>query len=73
MTSSRMTPEQAKKLTLAEQHDWFRRATSRRSLLRGGIVGAGAMIAGPALLSGTAGAAGAAGAATDTAGPRPRC
>jgi hypothetical protein len=52
-----MTPEQAKKLTLAEQHDWFRRATSRRSLLRGGIVGASTMIAGPALLSGAAGAA----------------
>jgi Purple acid Phosphatase, N-terminal domain/Calcineurin-like phosphoesterase len=57
MTSSRMTPEQAKKLSLAEQHDWFRRATSRRSLLRGGVVGAGALIAGPALLTGTAAAA----------------
>src|ERR1700733_8714302 len=68
MTSFRMTPEQAKKLTLAEQHDWFRRATSRRSLLRGGIVGASTMIAGPALLSGAAGAAGAAstGRATPT-------
>jgi hypothetical protein len=57
MTNSRMTPDQAKTLSLAEQHDWFRRATSRRSLLRGGLVGAGALAAGPALLGGTAGAA----------------
>src|ERR1700690_3211571 len=56
MTTSRMTPEQAKRLSLAEQHDWFRRVTSRRSLLRGGAVGAGALIAGPALLGGAAGA-----------------
>jgi hypothetical protein len=51
-----MTQEQASRLSLAEQHDWFRRATSRRSLLRSGIVGAGALVAGPALLSGTTGA-----------------
>ncbi len=57
MTSSGITPEQARRLSLAEQHDWFRRATSRRALLRGGIVGAGAIVAGPALLGGTAGAA----------------
>ncbi len=41
-------------MSLAEQHDWFRRATSRRALLRGGLVGAGAAVAGPALLAGTA-------------------
>jgi hypothetical protein len=52
-----MTPEQAKRLSLAEQHEWFRRATSRRSLLRGGAVGAGALLAGPALLGGAADAA----------------
>jgi hypothetical protein len=57
MTTSRMTPEQARRLSLAEQHDWFRRATSRRSLLRGGIVGAGTLVAGPALLAGPAQAA----------------
>jgi len=56
MTNFRMTPEQAKRLSLAEQHDWFRRATSRRSLLRGGMVGAAALAAGPALLGGTASA-----------------
>lgn len=49
-----MTPEQASRLSLAEQHEWFRRATSRRSLLRGGAIGAGAALAGPALLTGTA-------------------
>jgi hypothetical protein len=52
-----MTPDQAKRLSLAEQHDWYRRATSRRSLLRGGVIGAGAIAAGPVLLSGSAGAA----------------
>jgi hypothetical protein len=52
-----MTPEQAKRLGIEEQHDWYRRATSRRSLLRGGIIGAGALAAGPALLGGTAAAA----------------
>jgi hypothetical protein len=51
-----MTPEQASRLSLAEQHEWFRRATSRRALLRGGLVGAGAAVAGPALLAGTASA-----------------
>jgi hypothetical protein len=49
-----MTPEQASRLSLAEQHEWFRRATSRRALLRGGAIGAGAALAGPALLAGTA-------------------
>ena len=43
-------------MSLAEQHEWFRRATSRRALLRGGAVGAGAALAGPALLAGTAAA-----------------
>ena len=57
MTSQRMTPELAQQLSLAEQHEWFRRATSRRALLRGGMVGAGALAAGPALLGGTADAA----------------
>jgi hypothetical protein len=57
MTRLNMTPEQAGKLSLAEQHEWFRRATSRRSLLRGGVIGAGALVAGPTLLSGVAGAA----------------
>ncbi|HWG24296.1 hypothetical protein [Actinospica sp.] len=50
MRSSKMTPELASTLSLAEQHEWFRKATSRRSLLRGGLVGAGALAAGPALV-----------------------
>ena len=57
MTSKRMTPDQAKRLSIAEQHDWFRRATSRRSLLRGGVISAGVLAAAPALLGGSAGAA----------------
>jgi 3',5'-cyclic AMP phosphodiesterase CpdA len=52
-----MTPDQAKRMSLAEQHEWFRNATSRRSLLRGGVIGAGAAIAGPALLAQSASAA----------------
>jgi hypothetical protein len=56
MTSFRMTPEQAKKLSTTEQYEWFRRATSRRNLLRGGIAGAGALAAGT-VLGGTANAA----------------
>jgi phosphodiesterase/alkaline phosphatase D-like protein len=52
-----MTPEEASRLSLAEQHEWFRRATSRRALLRGGMATAGAAIAAPALLGGTASAA----------------
>jgi hypothetical protein len=51
-----MSPEQARKLSLAEQNEWFRRATSRRNLLRGGIA-AGAAAAGSAILGGTADAA----------------
>jgi hypothetical protein len=51
-----MTPQEAKRLSLAEQHEWFRKATSRRSLLRGGVIGAGAAIAGPALLTQSAAA-----------------
>jgi hypothetical protein len=48
-----MTPEIARTLSAAEQHEWFRNVTSRRSLLRGGLVGVGAVAAGPTLLSGT--------------------
>jgi len=51
MTTSKMTPEQAARLSMAEQHHWFRSVTSRRSMLRGGLVGAAAVAAGPALLS----------------------
>jgi hypothetical protein len=54
---SKMTPEVAKTLSAAEQHEWYRSLTSRRSLLRGGLVGAGALVAGPALLQGTSSAA----------------
>ncbi|MEY9857872.1 hypothetical protein ABH935_003485 [Catenulispora sp. GAS73] len=40
---------------MAEQHEWFRKLTTgRRSLLRGGLVGAGVLAAGPGLLAGRA-------------------
>jgi hypothetical protein len=56
MTKQGMTPEQAARLSVAEQHAWFRSATSRRSMLRGGLVGAGAALVG-STLPGTASAA----------------
>jgi hypothetical protein len=52
-----MTPEIARTLSAAEQHEWYRGVTSRRSLLRGSLIGAGAVVAGPTLLSGTSSAA----------------
>ena len=55
--TTKMTPEIARTLSAAEQHEWFRSVTSRRSLLRGGLVGAGAVAAGPTLLGGISSAA----------------
>lgn len=43
-----MTPEQASRMSLAEQHEWFARATGRRSLLRDGTAGAGRLAGGRA-------------------------
>jgi Calcineurin-like phosphoesterase/Purple acid Phosphatase, N-terminal domain len=56
MTKRRDTMDRAtaEKLSLAEQHDWFRQQRSRRAVLRGGLAGAGVLLAGPALLGGTA-------------------
>ena len=54
----KMTPEQAASLSMAEQHEWFQQLTAgRRSLLRGGLVGAGVLAAGSGVLSGRADAA----------------
>lgn len=54
---TKMTPELAGTMSAAEQHEWFhRKTTSRRALLRGGLVGAGA-IGAAAVLPGTASAA----------------
>jgi hypothetical protein len=57
MTPLRMTPDVARKLSIAEQHEWFQRQRSRRAILKGGLAGAGAAILGPALLDLPAGAA----------------
>jgi hypothetical protein len=51
-----MTRERARTLSVAEQHEWFRQQRSRRSVLKGGIVGAGSLVAGSAVLSPPAGA-----------------
>ena len=69
--TAKMTPEQAAGLSMAEQHEWFRKLTAgRRSLLRGGLVGAGVLAAGPGLLAGRAQAdAAPATAASPTAAP----
>jgi hypothetical protein len=61
MAIKRMTPDIAKNLSLAEQHEWFQQRHSRRSILKGGILGAGTLVAGPALLARTAQAVEAAG------------
>jgi hypothetical protein len=53
MAPSRMTPELAKSMSLAEQHEWFRQRLSRRALLKSGMVGAGSVLAGSALLDGS--------------------
>ena len=45
-----MSPDVARTLSLAEQHDWFRQQRSRRVFLKGGLASAGAVLAGPALL-----------------------
>jgi hypothetical protein len=55
--ASKMTRGVAQSMSAAEQHEWFQKITSRRSLLRGGLVGAGALVAGPALLQGASSAA----------------
>ena len=58
MRPTRMTREVAEAMSLAEQHEWFRQQRSRRSVLKGGLVGAGSWVAGTAMLSHPAGAAG---------------
>jgi hypothetical protein len=52
-----MTREVAKKLSLAEQHEWFQQQRSRRTVLKGGILGAGSVLGGAALLGSPASAA----------------
>jgi hypothetical protein len=52
-----MTREVAKKLSIAEQHEWFQQQRSRRAVLKGGIIGAGSVIGGAALLGPTGSAA----------------
>jgi hypothetical protein len=52
-----MTPEVARRLSIAEQYEWFQRQRSRRAVLKGGLAGVGAAILGPALLDQPAGAA----------------
>jgi hypothetical protein len=50
MTFARMSREQAKKLSIAEQHEWFQQQRSRRAILKGGLVGAGSVLVGGTLL-----------------------
>ncbi|HEY3629970.1 MAG TPA: hypothetical protein VGL21_03685 [Jatrophihabitantaceae bacterium] len=47
--TAEITPELARTLSAAEQHEWFhRKVTSRRALLRGGLVGAATLLPGTA-------------------------
>ena len=57
MAISKLTPQAAARMSIAEQYEWFKNATSRRSLLRGGLVGAGALAAGGTALAAPASAA----------------
>lgn len=57
MANSKMSPQEVSRLSIAEQYEWFKNATSRRSLLRGGLVGAGAVTVGGTALAGPAAAA----------------
>lgn len=66
MAISKLTPQQAARMSIAEQYEWFKNATSRRSLLRGGLIGAGTLAAGGTALAGPASAASSA-ASTSTA------
>ncbi len=54
MPIKKMTPDIAKTLSLAEQHEWFQQRHSRRAILKGGLLGASSLVAGPALLTRTA-------------------
>ena len=57
MANSHLTPADLARMSIAEQYEWFKAATSRRSLLRGGLVGAGTIAAGATVLAGPAAAA----------------
>jgi hypothetical protein len=48
-----MTTELARKMNIAEQHEWFSKQRSRRSLLKGSLATTGAVLAGPKLLQGS--------------------
>ncbi|HWG24446.1 hypothetical protein [Actinospica sp.] len=54
MANSHLTPADLARMSIAEQYEWFKAATSRRSLLRGGLVGAGTIAAGATVLAGPA-------------------
>ena len=56
MANSNLTPAELARMSIAEQYEWFKNATSRRGLLRGGLVGAGAIAAGGTVLAGGASA-----------------
>ncbi|MBR7838638.1 metallophosphoesterase family protein [Actinospica durhamensis] len=69
MANSNLTPRDLAGMSIAEQHEWFKKATSRRSLLRGGLVGAGAIAAVGTVATGPASAAAGSSAATAAKAP----
>jgi hypothetical protein len=71
MANSHLTPDELAHMSIAEQYEWFKNATSRRSLIRGGLVGAGTIAAAGTVLAGPASAAtgSAAPAASASTGP----
>ena len=65
MANSNLTPDELARMSIAEQYEWFKNATSRRGLIRGGLVGGAAIAAGGTVLAG----AGSASAATAPSSP----
>jgi hypothetical protein len=54
--SGKPTTADLQKMSVAEQHEWLKGQRSRRSMLKGGLFGAGALLAAPAIASPLAGA-----------------
>ena len=55
--SGKLTSADLQKMSVAEQHEWLQTQRSRQSKLKRGLVGAGALLAAPALGAPLAGAA----------------
>ena len=69
MANTHPTPADLARMSIAEQYEWFKGFSSRRALLRGGLVGAGTIAAGATVLAGPATAATGSSSSPSTASP----